>query len=343
MSSSPGAVTFTSFSPRRSHSPLVDSALTDPAETLLDALNLARRLGAHSVFPGEGRTAELWEAQATVAARDLGVARAVEPHLDALAILHQADADDHAGTGTWGVFASEGGGTPLMERNGCLDGTKPWCSLADRLDHALVSASVADSEERQLYSVSLRDEGVTVLSGHWHARGLIEIPSGPVRFSAVAATEVGDRGWYLNRPGFSWGGIGVAACWYGGAVGLARTLFAATHASAGPFMLAHLGAVDARLSDARRALAEAAALVDEGYATGNDGRLLALRVRDTVADACDEVLRRVGRALGPSPLADDAAHAKRVADLTLYLRQHHAEKDEAALGSQLQQGVTQPW
>ncbi|QWT23201.1 acyl-CoA dehydrogenase [Subtercola sp. PAMC28395] len=343
MPSSPSAVTLSAPSRQHSAASLVRVALVEPASTVDEALALAQLLGSHGVFPGEGRTAELWETLATISARDLGVARAIEPHLDALAILHQAGADDRVGTGTWGVFAAEGGGDPLTERNGHLTGTKAWCSLADRLDNALVSAHVGDSEERQLYSVALRDEGITVPSDHWHARGLVEIPSGPVRFSAVAATGVGERGWYLDRPGFAWGGIGVAACWYGGAVGLARTLFTATQASAGPFSLAHLGAVDARLSDARRALAEAASLVDGGYATGHDGSLLALRVRDTVAGACDQVIRRVGRALGPGPLAVDEAHAKRVADLTLYLRQHHAEKDEAALGSQLLEGSAEPW
>ena len=40
----------------------------------------------------------------------------------------------------------------------------------------------------------------------------------------------------------------------------------------------------------------------------------------------------MGHALGPGPLAMDAEHAARVADLTLYVRQHHAERDLAALG-----------
>jgi hypothetical protein len=44
------------------------------------------------------------------------------------------------------------------------------------------------------------------------------------------------------------------------------------------------------------------------------------------------VLTTVGHALGPGPLAHDETHAARVADLTLYVRQHHAERDLAALG-----------
>jgi hypothetical protein len=44
-------------------------------------------------------------------------------------------------------------------------------------------------------------------------------------------------------------------------------------------------------------------------------------------------MARVGRALGAGPLCHDEAHARRVADLTVYLRQHHAEGDLAELGT----------
>jgi hypothetical protein len=36
--------------------------------------------------------------------------------------------------------------------------------------------------------------------------------------------------------------------------------------------------------------------------------------------------------LGPGPLCSDDVHARRVADLTIYLRQSHAERDLADLG-----------
>jgi hypothetical protein len=51
-----------------------------------------------------------------------------------------------------------------------------------------------------------------------------------------------------------------------------------------------------------------------------------------VADAVERTLTQVGHALGPAPLAFDEEHARRVADLQLYVRQHHAERDLAALG-----------
>ena len=59
----------------------------------------------------------------------------------------------------------------------------------------------------------------------------------------------------------------------------------------------------------------------------------ALRVRSLVAEVAAEVLDRTGRALGAGPLSHDEAHARRVADLTVYIRQHHAERDLAALGA----------
>jgi hypothetical protein len=44
------------------------------------------------------------------------------------------------------------------------------------------------------------------------------------------------------------------------------------------------------------------------------------------------VIARTGRALGPKTLALEGEHAQRIADLTLYVRQSHAEHDLAALG-----------
>ena len=62
---------------------------------------------------------------------------------------------------------------------------------------------------------------------------------------------------------------------------------------------------------------------------------MAQRARQVVADTADEVIARVGHALGPAPLTGDEEHARRVADLTVYLRQHHAERDLARQGELL--------
>ncbi|PPH76216.1 acyl-CoA dehydrogenase family protein [Rathayibacter rathayi] len=305
------------------------------------ALAYARRFGGDAPRPGTGRTAELHDLLRRLARCDLGVARAVEPHLDALAILGEAEfapADlGVAADATWGVFAAEGGTDPLVarERGGdwLLDGVKPWCSLAERLDAALVTAHVGDaSGERRLFAVALREGSTAPEADAWHARGLTEVPSGPVRFSDARAVPVGAADWYLSRPGFAWGGIGVAACWHGGSLGVAAAVAEAAARREDPHLLAHIGAIDTALAGSRRALDEAAALIDAGEADGARGSLLAKRVRASVAGAVEEILLRAGRALGPAPLALDAEHAKRVADLALYVRQHHAERDDAALG-----------
>lgn len=318
---------------------LVDGATEAARDLPVGALALARSWGPRLPLPGRSQTARLWQALAAVAAVDLSVARAFEPHLDARAILAEAGRPAPPNR-TWGVFAAEGAETRLVatERPGrvwTLSGTKPWCSLAGYLTHALVTAWVGP-DERGLFEVNLGDRGVEVVPGTWHARGLTSITSGPVHMRDVPANPVGGPGWYLRRDGFAWGGLGVAAVWYGGAVGVARRLAEATTArTPDQLALTHLGAVDARLHAARTALSEAAADVDAGRATGRDGQLLALRVRQVVADAAEAVLVEAGHAMGPAPLASEPLYAARVADLTLYLRQHHAERDAAALGELL--------
>jgi hypothetical protein len=87
------------------------------------------------------------------------------------------------------------------------------------------------------------------------------------------------------------------------------------------------------LHTARSGLDAAAAEIDADPADHQDGgRLRTLRLRALVEAAATEVMHRVGRALGAGPLGHNEAHSRRVADLTVYLRQHHAERDLAQLG-----------
>ncbi len=321
---------------------------TDP----LDAISLLDRHPEAFPHPGTGDTLSLWESLATVAATSLTAARSIEPHLDALTILDEARRAGHPAPfvpdgSTWGVFAAEGPGARLTaERSGNelrLTGEKPWCSLADRLSHALVTAWDGDST-RRLYAVELGGANhVTVRPATWAARGLTDVPSGPVDFAGARADAVGPSGWYLDRPGFAWGGMGVAAIWYGGAVGVARRLLSGGR-EPDQVALMHVGAVDTLLWAARTVLSDAAAAVDGGRADGTDGAVLALRVRRVVASAAEDVLARVAHATGPAPLALEDEHARRVADLQLYVRQEHAERDAANLGRTLlrHDDVTRP-
>ena len=306
------------------------------ADDAIAALDVADRFGTR--LPKYTDTGGRWQALASVAAVDLTVARVLEAHTDALAILDEADSDvDPAGT--WGVFAAEGPGVRLdahpVDSGWVVNGTKPWCSLGGSLQHALVTAHVEGG--RRLFALDLGGDGVRAdpPSG-WVARGLRTLPSGPVHFDDVPATPIGERDWYLRRPGFAWGGLGVAACWFGGALPLYDRLCAKAKGRADDVLFAQLGAVDVALHAARDALAQAAALVD---AREDAGDVLALRVRSTVADAVELTLKVVGHAMGPSPLAFDEAYARRVSDLELYVRQHHGERDLASLGRLTAEGA----
>src|SRR4051794_3957530 len=75
-------------------------------------LAIAQQAGRSAPKPGDGRTAQLWELLASVAAVDVAAARVMEPHLDAGAILAQAGTPE-AFTGSWGVYAAEAPGTRL--------------------------------------------------------------------------------------------------------------------------------------------------------------------------------------------------------------------------------------
>jgi len=318
------------------------AGLGDRDKEVGDALGLARELGRVLPLPGEGDTVALWSALATVAAADLTVARVVEPHLDALAILDQAAPGPEMlvpGDATWGVYAAEGGDAPLHATGSAasgwrLTGTKPWCSLADRVSHALVTAWV-DDERRGLFAVDLADPGIRPDGSGttWVSRGLAPVRSLGLQFDEAPAAAVGPPDWYLDRPGFAWGGVGVAAIWYGGAVGLARRLHrAARGRTPDQVALVHLGRVDTALTAARVTLTAVATSADSRACAPADAGRAALRARQVVADAAEVVLSSVGRALGPAPLTLEEDHARRVADLTVYLRQHHAERDLARLG-----------
>ena len=356
--------------------PLLDS-VASAAGDVPALLLLAQDPGGNWPQPGGGHTARLWELLASVSAVDVAAGRVFEPHMDAQAILAQAG-KDQAGNykprldpeglvpsdraGAWGVFAAEGPGLRLDAKTGdsgiLLSGSKPWCSLAPLLDRAVITAHT-EIGGRAAFAVDLRHPGVTCEEPVWVARGLREIPSGTVHFSQVPAQQLGSGGWYFSRPGFAWGGMGVAACWLGGAVGVARdykdSLAAAAQSGREPdqIALAALGETDRILTAALQYLVRTAALIDDGQVSnhgslsaGKDAREAgahptversawseALRVRGTVAAAVERVLSLVIRNRGPAPLAFDEPYAKRMADLALYVRQHHGMRDDAQLGS----------
>lgn len=289
--------------------------------------------------PGSGNTGRRWAKLAAMTEHDTVAGRLAEAHADAVAILAELDGPAPQSGQLWGVWAAEAPDGVVMVHDGedgpRLDGTKAWCSGAGVCTHALVTARHADNT-RGLYAVDLSRPEVTPLDHSWRNPGMCESDTRAVRFTDAPAVSVGRPNQYLERDGFWYGAIGVAACWLGGARGVAGPLYRAVgddHSSAShdPHAHAHLGVVDAALSAAEAMLWSAAGYVD-GNADDGRAELIARRVRAVVEHAVDEAITRTGRALGPTPLVLDGAHAQRVADLTIYVRQSHAERDLAALG-----------
>jgi alkylation response protein AidB-like acyl-CoA dehydrogenase len=288
-------------------------------------------------LPGSGRTAQRWRRLSELAETDVVAGRLAEAHTDAVAILSELGGPNPQPSQLWGVWAAEAGEAAVRADGGgddmTLDGTKVWCSGAGICTHALVTARI-DADRRGLFAVDLSDDRVRPLAAHWHNAGMADSDTRSVQFTGAPAVTVGAPGEYLDRPGFWHGAIGVSACWLGGARAVAAPLYRrAVCDSADPHALAHLGAVDAAIAAAEATLLTAACQVDaDPLNRERRAELIARRARAVVETAVEEAIARTGRALGPGPLAQDAGHARRVADLTMYVRQSHAERDLAKLG-----------
>ncbi|SDO77151.1 Acyl-CoA dehydrogenase, middle domain [Klenkia soli] len=284
-------------------------------------------------LPGGGDTARRWSGLSALGAQDLPLARLAEGHADAVAVLAELDGPVPGPGERLGVWAAEPPDGRVVARSvggWRLTGTKRWCSGARACTSALVTAHAEDG--RRLFLVDLSAPGVVPRPGSWRAAGMAGSDTVDVELCDVPATAVGGPRAYLDRPGFWHGGIGVAAVWAGGAHGVAAALAEAVAAGPDPYRDAAWGAVDVALHAVDAALAVAAAEVDAdpldaaGVAATRAHRVRGLAVRTGL-----EVLATTGRALGAGPAAHDGAHAARRADLEVYLRQHHGDRDLAAL------------
>lgn len=292
-------------------------------------------------LPGSGATARRWQRLAELTEIDVVAGRLAEAHVDAVAILDELGGKPPAPGELWAVWAAEDPEAVLnahttRDRESDtvrLSGTKPWCSGAGLCTHALVTAR-RDDGRRALYAVATGSPGVHPLPSTWRNAGMAASDTRSVQFADALGVPVGEPGDYLARPGFWHGAMGVAACWLGAARAVATPLYArVARGDADEHALAHLGAVDAAIAAAEAMLAAAAAAIDaDPFDRSGSAQLLARRTRAVVETAVDAALTRAGRALGPAPLCQDAQHARHVADLTIYVRQSHAERDLAALG-----------
>lgn len=329
--------------------------MPSPATTITGLASRLGRLidaGADRLpLPGQGDTLSRWQTLAEVAGLDLSLVKLFEGHTDALAIIAEHGAEALMPTDArWGMWAAE---PPFArveieqtrEESGAsgsevtIFGRKAWCSGAPILTHGLMTAW-QDGAQR-LVAVALDQPGVNVTDQGWEAVGMAATASVEVEFDHARAQLIGRAGGYLERLGFWQGGAGIAACWFGGARALGETLRTRAQRGGDVHLLAHLGAVDAALESARATLCEAARWIDTH--PRDNAQLVAMRARAVIENVVDEVIRHTGRALGAGPYCRDPAFARRMADLPVFLRQSHAERDLEALGQELAILDAPPW
>jgi len=301
-------------------------------------------------LPGAGNTLKRWQVLATVARHDLTLAKLFESHTDALAILNELKHDSSAiPDGLLAVWCAEPpdkrvfmSRLPSGAHGVQISGVKAWCSGAAHVRHALVS--VRDEANLScLVAVEMNQPGVRVTQAGWHAVGMAGTASVDVVFEDAEGSMIGGPGGYVERPGFAHGAAGIAACWYGGASAIAEQVRQTLRRRPDdPHALAHLGTIDVALTQARGVLHTAAEAIDA--CPGEPCAHAVRRARLAVEAAAETVLLHASRALGAAPMCKDARFAHMMADLPVFIRQSHAERDLAAHGLAVTQRVEEgPW
>jgi alkylation response protein AidB-like acyl-CoA dehydrogenase len=305
-----------------------------------------RLTGPQLALPGSGDTWRRFTSLAEQASIDLSLGRLSEGHADALAILAEADKKPVDGA-AYGVWASRSKNAPTIAERVSggwrLSGTKEFCSGSDMVDRALLLADTVDGPV--LFDVDVQSHVVGVVPNSWPSVGMAATRSNTLQFGGPVIVEddaLGDVDFYLKRPGFWFGAVGVAACWYGGAVGVVNDLIKSLNPEPNDFVLADLGDCVSALETMRVVLKCSAHQIDEDpeNLTGS-AQFRALVARHVVHGGALTVLERAASAGGARPLCLDGRQSKRVADLFVYLSQHHGSTDALELGRMMT--VAQSW
>ncbi len=303
----------------------------------------AQTVGAELPLPGCGET---WARFATLAewsARDLSLGRLCEGHADALAILAEAGMRPVRGA-VYGVWASRSSNAATVAQRTAsgwrLTGVKEFCSGSGIIDRALVNATTEDGQ--RLFDVSVSEHVASVVPNSWPATGMAASASETIEFAGPTIPEelaVGGLEFYTSRPGFWFGATGVAACWYGGAVGLMNDLVERMSSEPSELVMMDLGEALSALEAMRSSLTIAASNIDQDPTDQHGGaRFRALVTRQLVHESATTVLERVASAGGARPLCHHEGQSRRAADLYIYLSQHRGRRDAVELGRTLMRG-----
>jgi hypothetical protein len=291
---------------------------------------------------------ELVEGLLRVGVTDIPLGRLVEGHVDALRILGQAGVEPRLDA-RYGVWASRSAGTGVAAvADGAglrLNGTIRFASGAGILDRALVPVWV-DPETHLL--VDLAVDGLPVDRSHWNTSAMRVSHSHTVTVADLvvdAAAMVGAPGFYLGRPGFLPGGVGVAAVWAGG---LSRVLDVAVGMLEGRRVTeaqdTRLGRARLQLVAALTAVRTAGTRLDELW-PDREQPTTATVIADVVAESRAVMAHAVLASLaevrilaGPAGLAFDTDLGHALDDLGLYAAQVNVDAEAARVGKALRSG-----
>jgi hypothetical protein len=273
---------------------------------------------------------------------DVPTARLAEGHIDACRILAQAGRRPAIGS-LYGVWASHSRGTGLTGRRDAdivrLDGEIRFASGAGVIDRALVPVLV-DGDDC-LFDIDTKE--LHVDSSVWETTAMAASRTFTVTaldLSVDHGQQIDQPGFYLGRPGFFPGGVGVAAVWAGGAARVVDLCCAyVATAPPSPARDARLGRMRTDLAAAYSVIRQAALLLStlqgDVDVRAEDWRGIATETRAVTADAITRLIAEARVVVGAAGLAFDGQIASAIDDVALYVMQRSPDFDAGWLGEQL--------
>ena len=267
---------------------------------------------------------------------DIPLARLAEGHIDALRILDQADrrAQDEALYGVWASRSQQTGirATPAGADRLRLEGVLRFASGAGLLDRALVPVWLSDGSHRL---IDLAVAELPVDASQWFTGAMTVSRTHQVTVDVEVGVDdqIGGLDFYLQRPGFFPGGVGVAACWIGGAARV-LDLVHALQQQPSPAQQIRLGRMRVDLAVGAATIRATAALLDRAEAESAElaWQALSTEARSGAAEAVRRLITEARLVTGPAGLAMHEGLAHAIPDLEIYVMQQNSDGDASFLG-----------
>jgi hypothetical protein len=234
------------------------------------------------------------------------------------------------------VWASRSAGTGVtatsLDGRWQLDGELRFASGISLIDRALVPGWMG--VEHLLFDVAA--ETATADETTWQTAAMDASRSFTATLHVRCNDHIGPPDFYLHRPGFVVGGLCVAAVWAGGIHQVVDLVVAGTRAfTPTPHQLRRIGLMEQARWQADTAVDTAVAQV----MTAQPGWQHAVaHARTAVATAADQVIEEAAKVVGPGGLSRNARLTRALADLGIYVRQHHTDGELEQAGRRALEG-----